>query len=172
MPKNHAWRKKKDWFGNVELEGPPVPLLGGDVLAQVQDLEGIPLSKAANVKVKIDHEKRGDNWNKKSIFFQLSYWATNLLRHNLDVMHIERNVSDIILGTIMNMKGKTKDTAQSRLDLQAFNIRPELYPQKKGNKLELPLAPYTLSHKQKQELCKFLKDVKVPDGFSSKILDV
>ena len=84
-------------------------------------------------------------------------------------MHIERNVSDIILRTIMNMKGKTKDTAMSRLDLQAFNIRADLHPREKGDKLELPPAPYVLSQKQKQELCKFLKEVKVLDGFSSNI---
>ena len=82
-------------------------------------------------------------------------------------MHIKRNVSDIILGTIMNMKGKKKDTAMSRLDLQAFNIRADLHPREKDEKLELPPAPYVLSQKQKQELCKFLKEVKVPDGISS-----
>ena len=29
-------------------------------------------------------------WKKKSIFFRLPYWKDNLLRHNLDVMHIEK----------------------------------------------------------------------------------
>jgi hypothetical protein len=29
-------------------------------------------------------------WKKKSIFFKLLYWKNNLLRHNLDVMHIEK----------------------------------------------------------------------------------
>jgi len=62
-------------------------------------------------------------------------------------MHIERNVSDIILRTVMNMKGKTKDTIMARLDLQAFNIRPDLHPYEKGSKLELPPAPYALSQK-------------------------
>ena len=71
VAKNHSWRKKADWFGNVEMDDPPIPLSGSEVLDQVQDLEGILLSKAPKVKVKIDHEKRGDNWNKKSIF--LSY---------------------------------------------------------------------------------------------------
>ena len=51
----------------------PVPLSGDDVLEQVKDLEGIPLSKAAHVKVKLSHEQRGDNWNKKSIFFFSNY---------------------------------------------------------------------------------------------------
>ena len=53
------------------MDDPPIPLFESEVLDQVQDLEGIVLSKAPKVKVKIDHEKRGDNWNKKSIF--LSY---------------------------------------------------------------------------------------------------
>jgi len=66
LPKNQTLCEKKSWFGNVELEGPSVPLLRNDVLTQVQDLEGIPLSKATNVKAQINHEKRGDNWNKKS----------------------------------------------------------------------------------------------------------
>jgi len=29
------------------------------------------------------------NWNKRAIFWDLAYWKDNLLRHNLDVMHIE-----------------------------------------------------------------------------------
>ena len=62
-------------------------------------------------------------------------------------MHIEKNACDIILGTIMNMKGKTKDNVKSRLDLQALNIRPELPPRQEGNKFELPPTSYTLSQK-------------------------
>jgi len=32
------------------------------------------------------------NWVKQSIFWELLYWRTNLYRHNLDVMHIEKNM--------------------------------------------------------------------------------
>jgi hypothetical protein len=32
-------------------------------------------------------------WKNKSIFFRLPYWKDNLLRHNLDVMHIEKKIS-------------------------------------------------------------------------------
>jgi hypothetical protein len=48
-------------------------------------------------------------WKKKSIFFRLLYWKDNLLRHNLDVMHIEKNAMDNILGTILDIKEKMKD---------------------------------------------------------------
>jgi hypothetical protein len=56
-------------------------------------------------------------WKKKSVFFRLPYWKDNLLRHNLDVMDIEKNVMDNILGTILDIKGKTKDDLATRQDL-------------------------------------------------------
>ena len=76
-----------------------------------------------------------------------------MLRHDLDVMHIKKNICDNILGTIMNIKGKTKDTLQSRLDLEVMKIRPELHLIRKGDKLELPVASYTLSQEEKHLLC-------------------
>ena len=49
-----------------------------------------------------------------SIFWDLPYWSTLLIRHNLDVMHIEKNVFDNVFNTIMNVPGKPKDTSKSR----------------------------------------------------------
>ena len=49
------------------------------------------------------------------------------LRKNLDVMHIERNVCDNILGTILNIEERTKDTIIARLDLEDMNIKKESY---------------------------------------------
>ena len=62
-------------------------------------------------------------WKKKSIFFRLSYLKDNLLRHNLDVMHIEKNVMDNILGTLLGIKGKTKDNLVARKDLEEMGLR-------------------------------------------------
>ena len=53
------------------------------------------------------HGKKGQ------IFFELPYWQHNLLRHNLDVMHIEKNIVDSILGTLLDIRGKTKDHAKA-----------------------------------------------------------
>ena len=82
-------------------------------------------------------------------------------------MHIEKNVCDIILGTVMNTKGKTKDNMKSLLDLHAMQIRTELHPVQRGDKLELPRASYSLSWNQIEVLCKFVRDLQVPDGLSS-----
>ncbi|PRQ40943.1 hypothetical protein RchiOBHm_Chr4g0441621 [Rosa chinensis] len=67
-------------------------------------------------------------WKKKSIFFELPYWKVLLVRHNLDVMHIEKNICDSILGTLLNLKGKSKDGLMSRKDLEAMQIRQDLHP--------------------------------------------
>ncbi|XP_057998652.1 uncharacterized protein LOC110631536 [Hevea brasiliensis] len=110
LPLNHKWRNDSESFDGTRERGlPPKPLSGNDILDQVKILEGVILTKAPHMKKAISHDGRGDNWNKKSIFFDLPYWWTLLLRHNLDVMHIKKNICDNILGTIMNIKGKTKD---------------------------------------------------------------
>ena len=66
---------------------------------------------------------------KRSIFFELPYWQHNLLCHNLDVMHIEKNIVDSILGNLFDILGKTKDHAKARYDLKDMGIRKNLYPQ-------------------------------------------
>ena len=50
------------------------------------------------------------------------------MRHNLDVVHIEKNICDSIFGTLLNIDGKLKDNMKSRLDLQAMGIRDQLHP--------------------------------------------
>ena len=46
-----------------------------------------------------------------------------MLRHNLDVMHVEKNVCDSVVGTLLNTINKTKDIDKARLDLANMNIR-------------------------------------------------
>jgi hypothetical protein len=37
-------------------------------------------------------------------------------------MHIEKNISERVLGTLMNVEGKSKDTNIARLDLEDMKI--------------------------------------------------
>ncbi|XP_020080846.1 uncharacterized protein LOC109704510 isoform X2 [Ananas comosus] len=109
-------------------------------------------------------------WKKKSIFFTLPYWEHNLIRHNLDVMHIEKNVFDNFIGTFLNLDKKSKDNLQARLDLIDLGIRPELHPQILANgKRRLPPACFTMSMDEKRTLCQVLKDLKMPDSYASNI---
>lgn len=41
------------------------------------------------------------NWKEKSIFFELPYREILLFCHNLNVIHIERNVCDKLIGTVI-----------------------------------------------------------------------
>ncbi|KAM6596035.1 hypothetical protein CsatA_006559 [Cannabis sativa] len=84
-------------------------------------------------------------------------------------MHIEKNVCESIIGTLLDIPGKTKDGLNSRLDLVEIGIRQSLAPEKKGERLYLPPACFTLSKKEKQTVCKSLANMKVPDGYSSNI---
>ncbi|KAL3650054.1 hypothetical protein CASFOL_006457 [Castilleja foliolosa] len=49
-------------------------------------------------------------------------------QHCIDVMHVEKNVSESLIGTLLNIQGKTKDNLNSRKDMEAMGIRRELAP--------------------------------------------
>ena len=56
------------------------------------------------------------------MWWKLPYWKDLLLPHNIDVMHIEKNICNNLLGTLLKLEGKTKDTVSSRIDLVAMGI--------------------------------------------------
>ncbi|KAK7308273.1 hypothetical protein VNO77_41875 [Canavalia gladiata] len=160
---NHPYRGWKRAFnGNVEYGTPPIPLIGDMLYEKVKDLKtkfGKPFAK----------DLVTNGWKKKSIFFELPYWKSLYVRHFLDVMHIEKNVCESLINTLLNVKGKSKDGINSRLDLIDMGIRTELGPIQKDKSTYLPPAAHTLSKQEKITFCKFLDEVKVPEGYSSNI---
>ncbi|KAL3644293.1 hypothetical protein CASFOL_012225 [Castilleja foliolosa] len=170
LPIHHPWRKdKKNFNGQREDSVPPKSLTGDDVLLQLNRLQTRVSGKHDSNKKR----KRGAeelNWTKRSILFELPYWSKLKLRHNLDVMHIEKNICESILGTLMNVEGKTKDTAKARLDLEDMKIRKELHLINKGNgKYAMPPASYVMTTKERRDFCDFIRSVKFPDGYASNI---
>lgn len=96
------------------------------MLLQLEVVEQQDFGKAPNTKKR----KRYDfelNWTKKSIFFELPYWKINKLRHNVDVMHVEKIICDSVVGTLMDIEKKTKDTIRSRADLERLGLKKELH---------------------------------------------
>ena len=108
-------------------------------------------------------------YNKKSAWWGLSYWKDLSLPHNLDVMHIEKNICENILWTLLKVEGKTKDTANTRLELHDMNIRPLYHGVQQGTSLKFLEARYVLMEKHRVEFCKFLKGVKFPDGYAANL---
>lgn len=173
LHKNHRFRKDRISFdGTQEKELAPEMLSGTEILEHTQYVE---CNFGKQINMSNGKRKRNENteyqpWKKKSIFFMLSYWEHHLLRHNLDVMHIEKNVCDNVLGTLLSFDGKSKDNLKARLDLKDMGLRPELHPQSVGlNKVILPTSCFTMSLKEKDQFLKILKNVKVPDGYSSNL---
>ena len=61
-------------------------------------------------------------------------------------MHIEKNVMDNILGTMLNLKDQTKDNYKARLDLAEMGIRSELHLQRKSDdKYIIPTACFHMT---------------------------
>ena len=94
-----------------KIDQKPRELSGSDLLQQLEAVKDNSFGKHPN-KRKRKRTPEELNWTKKSIFFELPYWETLKLRHNLDVMHIEKNICDNVLGTLLNIEGKTKDTVR------------------------------------------------------------
>jgi hypothetical protein len=72
---------------------------------------------------------RRRKWCERSQVFSSHYpiGKNNLLRHNLDVMYIKKNVVDNIIGTLLDMKGKTKDNHETGHDLRKMGLRVEIH---------------------------------------------
>ncbi|PKU81915.1 hypothetical protein MA16_Dca003932 [Dendrobium catenatum] len=84
-------------------------------------------------------------------------------------MHIEKNVCDNFIGTLLDLD-KSKDNLQARQDLVDIGIKAELHPQilEDGSYL-LPPTCFTMSKKEKLMFCQVLKNMKMPKGYASNI---
>jgi hypothetical protein len=163
LPMDHAWRENtKSFNGENELRSAPALLEGAEILEILKDFN--------NVFGKTRKQKQDGPWKKRSIFFELPYWAYNTLRHNLDVMHIEKNICDNIIGTLLDISGKTKDHIKARYDLQEMGIRKNLHPKDVGGgRAEIAKSCFSMTPEEKSTFCGVLKGAKLPDGSASNI---
>jgi hypothetical protein len=77
------------------------------------------------------------------------------------VRHDEKNVSESLLGTLLNTNGKTRDHGHARADLKKMGTRLKLWLDDLVKGTELILSCITLSKYEKKDFCGFLKNVKV-----------
>ena len=54
--------------------------------------------------------------------YDLPYWSKLKLQYNLDVMHIEKNICENIVATLLSNQNKSKDTIAARLDAQHISV--------------------------------------------------
>ncbi|XP_052623770.1 uncharacterized protein LOC128129137 [Lactuca sativa] len=167
---DHPWRKSLDYNGKHETRGPPRKFSEEEIQAQHARLLFRSPGKVAvqRAGIKRDREDFELNWSKKSIFFELEYWSSLELKHNFDLMHVEKNVGESLVGTSLT-NDKSKDTSNAWADLTKLNIRKNLWLKKNGNKFHKPHPPYSFTKPDRIRFCKFIRNVKLPDGFRSNI---
>ncbi|KAI5317911.1 hypothetical protein L3X38_037618 [Prunus dulcis] len=166
LPWDHEWREKdKEFDGNTECRLRPREWSGDEILEQLNRLDFAPFGKTVSRTRPSTHL----NWMHKPMFFELPYWSKLKLRHNLDVMHVEKNVFDTLMGTILDIEGKTKDTIKARLDLERMGIRRNLWMNSDSDKARRDLAFFSMKPNDKKEFLKFVSSVKFPDGYASNI---
>lgn len=79
-------------------------------------------------------------------------------------MHVEKNVAENLLATIMGHTTKTKDNKEARKDLEAMKLKKHLWLDVLTKKP--PKAPFCLSQSEREMICKTLYQLKVPIGYS------
>ncbi|XP_058084589.1 uncharacterized protein LOC131232380 [Magnolia sinica] len=103
---------------------------------------------------------------KRSILYDLEYWKDIPVRHNLDVMHIEKNVCEILIALMLNTTGKTKDDANARRDLKWLGIKKRLWLENINGKVIQKRGPFLLRKEEKKIFIQTLRELRVPIGFS------
>jgi hypothetical protein len=165
IPMKDQFRSMKDQFNdNTEKRNPPPHLTGHEVYEMVKDVHAALGKRKRTGK----NTKEDDMWKKQSIFWDLPYWKDLDVRHSIDVMHVDKNVCESLLGTLLNMDEKTRDHGHARADLKKMEIRPELCFDDSVKGTKLPTSRITLS-KYEKEFCGFLKNVKVPFNHSTNV---
>jgi hypothetical protein len=50
-----------------------------------------------------------------------------MVQHAIDVMHVEKNLCEALVGTLLDIPSKTKDTLNARMNLEEMKLRKDLH---------------------------------------------
>jgi hypothetical protein len=50
-----------------------------------------------------------------------------MVRHVINAMHVEKNLSEALVCTLLDIPGKTKDTLKAWMDLEEMKLRKDLH---------------------------------------------
>jgi hypothetical protein len=128
LPRYHPYRNmRKNFNGHKDTAGPPAELTGTEVHNLVMGITnefgkkrkvGKRKEKSTSKEKTEEHvekqkTKERSMWKKKSIFWRLPYRKDLEVRHCIDLMHVEKNVCESLMGLLFN-PGTTKDGLNAR----------------------------------------------------------
>jgi hypothetical protein len=103
IPMRHQFRSMKDQFkGNTEKWHPPPYLTSHEVYEMVKDVHVVHGKR----KRTGNNTEEDDMWKNQSIFWELPYWKDLEVHHLTDLMHVENNVCENLLRTLLNTDRK------------------------------------------------------------------
>ncbi|KAK1667840.1 hypothetical protein QYE76_055999 [Lolium multiflorum] len=173
LDKNHPYRKSRLFNGKAETRDPPRKYTPKEVAGKVERVKDFEHGKNPISRKRKRATVPGEpTWHLKVSLHHLPYWPELKIAHNLDVMHIEKNICDNIVGTLLELEGRNKDTVSARIDLKKFKIWKKYWLKKivkddddAAVTYAKPPAPWTLSKEQKRHLCRYLANTRFPDGY-------
>jgi hypothetical protein len=110
-------------------------------------------------------------WIQKSSLTWLPYYDDLLLPHNIDVMHIEKNVAEAFWATIMDIPDKSKENIKESVDLAALCDRPnqEMKAPSGGKTWRRPKADFILGKAQRKKVLQWIKMLMFLDGYATNL---
>jgi hypothetical protein len=153
LKQGHKYRSKLylKYFGNIpeDEDRPPVRRRDGKYVFEMvknisivygkKKMDGTPKNRSIP-------PIEGVPFKKKSIFFlYLEYWPQLEVPHAIDAMHVQKNVFESLITTLMDTT-KSKDSLKARRDMEQANVMPELHPipEPKTGKYTMNAASYNL----------------------------
>ena len=95
----------KSFNGKIEVALPPVFHDGNQVFAMVKDLR-IVFGKGPGSTSVPKYDNKAPMWKKRSVLWTLPYWKDLQIRHAIDIMHVEKNACDSLIGILLDIRGK------------------------------------------------------------------
>lgn len=132
-------------------------------MLKTSNIEHIPgkLSKAGKKRKKDCYEEVGcddvDSPSKafymRARLFDIPSWKYNAYRHYVDVMHVEKNFTEHLIDTILDIKGKSKDSVRAREDMKKMNIHSGKWitTDSETGKDIVPVAGFCLSKEERND---------------------
>ena len=169
----HRFREDKKNFmkGVVVHEEKVIPTFEGAAIDA--ELRALELNTLSSEVPGPQFEGYGEthNWTHVVGLTKLEYYKDLDLPHNIDVMHTEKNVTESLFHTILNIPGKSKDNVKARVDVEKLCDRKKQHmqpPDRNRKNWFKPHADFCLDSLEKKEALKWLKYIVMfPDGYCS-----
>ncbi|GMP57557.1 hypothetical protein CsSME_00021596 [Camellia sinensis var. sinensis] len=90
FPEDHPERRKsRAYSGKIEKRKRSLELSVEKIQDQLDNVTGVIYGKHPSNRKR---SRQAPNWTNVSILYELPYWKKRKLRHNIDVMHVEKKI--------------------------------------------------------------------------------